>query len=215
MQETRTGSPGGPYPSPPRSRHQSAATNFSRPATASTASAAQYTKALLNTPPPPPPPPVKPPKGGTPASPTSGATGTFARPAGGVFADDEADSAQYTFYREGTPTPSDRSIDTRWERRGRRVSAMVSRRVGVVMSSVGFPTIERSDGGGDGRIGNAAGVRGNGDGEDDEKRRVCGIPMGMCWCLVIGIGMVVIGLGVGLGLGLGLNTGGDDAEAAA
>lgn len=216
MQETRTGSPGGPYPSPPRSRHHSAATNFSRPATASTASAAQYTKALLGTAPPPP--PLKPPKGGTPASPTTGATGTFSRAAGGVFAEDEADSAQYTFYREGTPTPSDRSIDTRWERRGRRVSAMVSRRVGVVMSSVGFPTIERGDGGGDdGRIGGAAGVRGSGsgDGEDDGKRRVCGIPMGMFWCLVIGVGMVIIGLAVGLGLGLGLKSGGEDAEPAA
>ena len=216
MQETRTGSPGGPYPSPTRSRHHSAATNFSRPATASTASAAQYTKALLGTPPPPP--PLKSPKGGTPASPTVGATGTFARPAGGVFADDEADSAQYTFYREGTPTPSDRSVDTRWERRGRRVSAMVSRRVGVVMSSVGFPTIERGDGGGgDGRIGGAAGVRraGNDEEGDEGKRRVCGIPMGLFWCLVIGVGMVVIGLAVGLGLGLGLDSGGGDAEAAA
>lgn len=213
MQETRTGSPGGSYASPTRSRHHSAVTNFSRPATASTASAAQYTKALLGTPPPPL--PLTSTRGGTPASPTAGATGSFARPAGGVFAEDESDSAQYTFYREGTPTPSDTSVDTRWERRGKRVSAMVSKRVGVVMSSVGFPAIERGDGGGRGGGISAAEQDGNGDEEDGGKRRVCGIPMGMFWCLVIGVGMVVIGLAVGLGLGLGLKTGGGEAEAAA
>lgn len=93
---------------------------------------------------------------------------------------------------------------------------MVGRRVGVVMSSVGFPTIERGDGGGgNGRIGGTAGMRRNGDGEDEDKRRICGMPMGMFWCLIIGVGMVVIGLAVGLGLGLGLKSDGGDAEAAA
>lgn len=213
MHHSRTGSPGGPYASPPRSRHNSNTTNFSRPATASTSSAAQYTKALLSSPP-----PLPKAKGGTPKAPSSGATGTFARPPGGVF--DEADSAQYTFYREGTPTPSERSIDTRWEKRGRRVSARVSRRVGVVLSSVGFPAIERGDGGAGG-AGGAGGLEGapvgfGGDGERavEGKRRVCGIPMGAFWCLVIGVGMVIIGLAVGLGLGLGLDSG-DKAKAEA
>ena len=197
MNHTRTGSLGqGPYPSPPRSRHNSNTTNFSRPATASTSSAAQYTKALLSSPPP------KVPRGGTPRAPPSGATGTVARPPGGLF--DEADSAQYTFYREGTPTPSERSLDTRAEKRERRVSARVSRRLGVVLSSVGFPAIERGDGGAP--VAEAPGFE-NGEREEEGKRRVCGIPMGLFWCLVIGVGMVIIGLAVGLGLGLGLDSG--------
>ena len=207
-------SSGEPY-SPARSRHLSGTTNFSLPATASTASARQYTKPPRASPAP----PLKSPKGGTPASPTAGATGSFARPAGGVFVEEDMDSAQYTFYREGTPTPSERSVDTRWEKRNRRVSARVSRRVGVVLSSVGFPAIERGTGESrEGITGGAArsGLSGEREGEESPgKRRVCGMPMGLFWCLVIGLGMVIIGLAVGLGLGLGLNSGGGEEAAAA
>ena len=150
------------------------------------------------------------PRGGTPAAPGAGATGDLA-PRG----PEEADTAGYTFYREGTPTPSDRSVETGWQK-SRRVSARVSRRVGVVLSSVGFPAIERAES----DAGAGAGARGPpGGGEDrdrdrdgERRKRVCGVPLGIFWCLVIGLGMVVIGLGVGLGLGLGLKSG-DGAEA--
>lgn len=148
------------------------------------------------------------PRGGTPAAPGANATGDLA-PRGA----EEGEAAGYTFYREGTPTPSDRSVETGWQKR-RRVSARVSRRVGVVLSSVGFPAIERAESGAGAGAG-ARGPGGSGDGERERRRRVCGVPLGMFWCLVIGLGMVVIGLGVGLGLGLGLNSGGDGAEGAA
>lgn len=150
------------------------------------------------------------PRGGTPAAPGAGATGDLA-PRGEA---EEAETAGYTFYREGTPTPSDRSVETGWQKR-RRVSARVSRRVGVVLSSVGFPAIERAESAGAGAGGGTRGPGGSDDGDRERRKRVCGVPLGMFWCLVIGLGMVVIGLGVGLGLGLGLKSGGDEAESAA
>ncbi|SPO06167.1 uncharacterized protein DNG_08856 [Cephalotrichum gorgonifer] len=223
MQRTRTTSTGGTYvasgapPSSPPQKHHSlattnySATNYSAPSTASTVSAAQYNK-------PSPKHSQRSPRGGTPGAPRPSATGTIAAPAAaygqgeraGAAPDgftDDADAAQYTFYREGTPTPSERSVETRWEKRGRHVSRRVSRRMGVVLSSVGFPVVERAE-----DHGRRAPAENNGARE--RRRRICGIAPGMFWCLVIGVGMVVIGLAVGLGLGLGLKSGGDKAEAA-
>ncbi|PKS08700.1 hypothetical protein jhhlp_004753 [Lomentospora prolificans] len=115
--------------------------------------------------------------------------------AGDVFRPDDEHPSQFTFYREPTPTPSERSLEVatrfegeekgRWSKRASRVS----RRARFSLAAVGVPYIERP-------------AQAGGVDEEDSDEEVVAI-------------LILAGLGAGLGVGLGSKSKPSDGEAEA
>jgi hypothetical protein len=137
-----------------------------------------------------------------------------------VYAADDENPSQFTFYREGTPTPSEHTLDQLsirghaqhiQEKKEKRKS-----RRSVFLASIGFPAVVESPrGAGPSRPSGEEHEADLGyvDGESqqsDRRRRICGLPVGVFWGINIAVILLIIGLSVGLGLGL--SKGGGDGE---
>ncbi len=94
--------------------------------------------------------------------------------------DNEINESQYTFYREGTPTPPDYEADNE---RGLQY--------GTAMEMIGEPS-QRIPPSFNPPPSHAIGTR------------VCGIRKGLFWMLATFIALIIIGVGVGAGVGLGV-----------